>query len=344
MISDNPTTVHSQKSKQESDPEQVSQQLVDLAQFSKATSIIKDIKTKNTLDIIRIKQKLDEKPHCFDFGSGIILVYRFQVETVDAEINLYVPAINSFVKKIEVGKFYRIHSKRSFHYEVYEDGINEWILYVNRIKNISMFNMSIKQRMAWRMKDKSKPIKFGFDENWLEKSLPIDNNLDNTKQFLESPKDITRDNLLSPPIKILRLEFIQQLEFLENSGSIIKNLEYSALLHNNKVIKLFVPYFLKDIISSLSENLLTMNLIVNKLKLFTRGEHIGFLWDCTLSGFIFISKLYEEKLMSIKDGVEFFFGSESEEFIKFIWRSKLKNKNQKNNSSNKSYKKREFRK
>ena len=322
MISENTAKAHSQNIEKESDQKNNISNNEDLSVFSSATSIIKDLKNKNTFDIIRIKEQIDTKPLTFDFGSGIVLVYTFLVEVVDAELHLYIPALNSFLKKIEVGKFYRIHSKRSFHYEIFEDKINKWILYVNRIKNISLYTTSIKQRMEWKLRDRTKPIQFGFDENWLEKSLPIDNNLEQTKKFLETPNDINRDNMLSPPLKVMRLEFIQQLEFVEKSGSIIKNLEYSALLHNNKVVKLYIPYFLKDIITHLSENLLSMNIIINRLKLFQRKESIGFLWDCTLSGFIFTPKAYEEKLMSIKDGIEFFFGPESEEFHKFIWKKK----------------------
>jgi hypothetical protein len=293
-----------------------------LMSFSPATAILKDLKNKRTFDIIKVKQAIDQKPFCFDFGSGTILVFRYQVECVDAELMLYVPAIKSFQKKIQVGKFYEIASKRNFHYEMYDEGVNEWIIYVNRIKNISQVEMNIKDRMAWKLSVKSKEIKFGFDENWLEKSLPIDNNLDNLEKFMESPRDINRNSMLSSPMKVLRLEYQQQIEITEMSGSIIKNLEYLALLHNKKVIRLYVPYFLKDIVSNLIEKLLNMNLVINRLKLFNRKQYMGFLWDCTLSGFIFRDKLYEDKLLSIKDGEEFFENTEGDDFIKFLSRKK----------------------
>ena len=293
-----------------------------LTSFSPATAILKDLKNKRTFDIIKVKEAIDSKPFCFDFGSGTILVFRYKVECVDAELMLYVPAIKSFQKKIQLGKFYEIASKRNFHYEMYDEGVNEWIIYVNRIKNISQVEMNIKDRMAWKITTKSKEIKFGFDENWLEKSLPINNNLENLETFLEGPKDINRTTMLCIPLKVLRLEFQQQIEITEVSGSIIKNLEYSALLQNNRVVKLYIPYFLKDIVSNLIEKLLNMNLIINRLKLFHRKEYIGFLWDCTLSGFIFRDKLYEEKLMSIKEGKDFFENSEGEDFIKFLKKKK----------------------
>ena len=297
-----------------------------LTSFSPATAILRDLKNKRTFDIIKVRETVDSKPFCFDFGSGTILVFRYKVECVDAELMLYVPAIKSFQKKIQIGKFYEIASKRNFHYEMYDEGVNEWIIYVNRIKNVSIVELSIKDRMAWKMIKKKKDIKFGFDENWLEKSLPISNNLENLEIFLESPRDINKGNQLCPPLKVLRLEYIQQIEITEMSGSIIKNLEYSALLHNNKVIKLYVPYFLKDIVSNLIEKLLNLNLIVNRLKVFNRENYIGFLWDCTLSGFIFRDKIYEERLMSIKEGKDFFNNSEGNEFLKYLKNKKNNNK------------------
>lgn len=298
-----------------------------LTSFSPATAILKDLKNKRTFDIIKVREAIDQKPFCFDFGSGTILVFRYKVECVDAELMLYVPAIKSFQKKIQLGKFFEIASKRNFHYEMYDEGVNEWIIYVNRIKNISQVEMNIKDRMAWKMTPKAKEIKFGFDENWLEKSLPISNNLENLEAFLEGPQDISRSTLLCVPLKVLRLEFQRQIEITEVSGSIIKNLEYAALLHNNRVIRLYVPYFLKDIVSNLVEKLLNMNLVINRLKLFHRKEFVGFLWDCTLSGFIFRDKLYEEKLMSIKEGRDFFDCAQGKDFLKFI-RKKRDNKRQ----------------
>ena len=299
-----------------------------MTSFSPATAILKDLKSKRTFDIIKIKEIVDSKPFCFDFGSGTILVFRYKVECVDAELMLYVPAIKSFQKKIQIGKFYEIASKRNFHYEMYDEGVNEWIIYVNRIKNVSQVELSIKDRMAWKMIPKTKEIKFGFDENWLEKSLPISNNLENLEEFLEDASGINKGTQLCLPLKVLRLEYQQQIEITEMSGSIIKNLEYSALLHNNKVVKLYVPYFLKDIVSNLIEKLLNMNLVVNRLKVFNRAQYLGFLWDCTLSGFIFRDKVYEEKLMSIKEGKDFFNNEEGDDFMRYLERKKKEKKRQ----------------
>lgn len=286
--------------------------------FSPAAAILKDITDQRSFDVIRIKQALDQKPFRFDFGAGDILVFRYQVECVDAELMLYVPAIKSFSKKIEINKFYEIASKRNFHYQVFEEGINEWILYVNRIKNISHIPLKIKDRLVWKSKPKSKMVKFDFDESWLEKSLPISNNLVNLTKFCESPRDINRSSLLSSPIHVLRLEYQKQIEIVERSGSIIKNLEYNALLHNKKMIKLYVPYFLKDIVSNLIEKLLNMNIIINRLKVFYREGYTGLLWDCTLSGFIFRNKEYEQKMLSIKDGKDFFDNRDGEDLLDYL--------------------------
>lgn len=36
----------------------------------------------------------------FDFGAGKIVVVRYVVETVDARMLLFVPAVKSFIKKV----------------------------------------------------------------------------------------------------------------------------------------------------------------------------------------------------------------------------------------------------
>ena len=303
--------------------------------FSPASAILKDLKNKRTFDVIKIKEEVDSKPFCFDFGSGNILVFRYKVHCIDAELMLYVPAIKSFKKKIQVGKFYEIASKRNFHYEVFTENCDKWIIYVNRIKNLSLFDMKIKDRMIWQTKPKSKDIKFGFDENWLDKSLPIPNNLENLDVYFETTKDINKNSLLSAPLNVLRLEFIRQIEIHQKTGSIIKNLEYQALLHNNKVVRIYVPYFLKDIISNLTEKLLNNNLIINKLKLFFKKEYIGFLWDCTLSGFIFKQKKYEQKLMSIREGRDFFETNSGINFTNFLHNKN--NKKQKHSPKKRHY-------
>ena len=300
-----------QKKKDDKKPERT-------MQFSSAVSILKDMREKRSFDVIRVKEALDQKPFLFDFGSGLILVFRYRVECVDAELMLYVPAIKSFTKKIELNRFYEIASKRNFHYQVFEEKINEWILYVNRIKNISHIQLRIKDRLAWKTIEKSKKIKFTFDESWLEKSLPISNNLETLKVFCESPRDINRGTLLSPPLNVLRLEYQRQIEIVEKSGSIIKNLEYNALLHNQKMVKLYVPYFLKDIVSNLVEKLLNMNIVINRLKVFNREDYLGLLWDCTLSGFVFKNKTYDEKMLSIKDGRGFFNDEEGEDLMDLL--------------------------
>jgi hypothetical protein len=81
----------------------------------------------------------------------------------------------------------------------------------------------------------------------------------------------------------------------EPTGSVIKNLEYLALNHKSKIIKLYVPYFHKDLVSNLIEKFLEFNIVINKLKVFykvgSENElYAGFLWDPTLSGFVTVPK------------------------------------------------------
>lgn len=278
--------------------------------FSTAVSILKDHKKKSSWDIIKIIEKLDEKPIMFDFGAGNVMVIRYVIETVDARLNLFVPAVNSFVKKIIVGKFFELGSKRTYNFELSNRETNEWIIYVNRIKNLNQINLKLKERMDWQKHTKTVDIEFPFDETWLDKCLPIKNNLDDCKRYFETLKDIDQDTLLSEPIKIMRIHFKRQIEVVEQTGSIIKNLEYHALNHKTKIIKLYVPYFLKDLINNLNEKFLENNIIINKLKVFHKETDeetfAGFLWDPTLSGFVTVKKQAEEKLLSIKDGEDIF--------------------------------------
>lgn len=87
----------------------------------------------------------------------------------------------------------------------------------------------------------------------------------------------------------------KQIEVNEPTGSVIKNIEYLALNHKCKIIKLYVPYFLKDLVSNLMEKFLDNNIVINRLKVFYKvgGEnelYAGFLWDPTLSGFVTVPK------------------------------------------------------
>ena len=67
--------------------------------FSKSICILKDLKKKSTMDVIKIISKIDEKPVLFDFSAGNILVIRYSIETFDGILNLFIPAIKSFIKK-----------------------------------------------------------------------------------------------------------------------------------------------------------------------------------------------------------------------------------------------------
>ena len=145
--------------------------------FSKAISILKDVKSKQSWDIIKIIEKLDEKPIMFDFGAGNIIVIRYVVEAIDARMMLFVPSVKSFMKKIKIGKFYEIGSKRTYNYELSNRKNNEWIIYVNRIKNLNEISIKLKNRIQWKKTPKTTDISFPFDENWLNKCLPIKNNL-----------------------------------------------------------------------------------------------------------------------------------------------------------------------
>jgi len=278
--------------------------------FSTAVSILKDVKSKTSWDVIKVIEKLDDKPVMFDFGAGNVMVIRYVIETVDARLNLFVPAVNSFVKKITIGKFFELGSKRTYNFELSNRETNEWIVYVNRIKNLNPVNLKLKDRVEWQKATKSIEIEFPFDETWLDKCLPIKNNLDDCERHFESLDDIDPDTLLSLPVKIMRIQLNRQIEVEESTGSVIKNLEYYALNHQSKIIKLYVPYFLKDLLNFLNEKFLENNIVINRLRVFYKSTDsevfAGFLWDPTLSGFVTVKKSMEEKLLSIKDGDDIF--------------------------------------
>lgn len=225
--------------------------------------ILKDIKKKLSWDVIKVVERIDQKPITFDFGSGFVLVYRYVIETIDARLMLFVPAVKSFIKKIQPNKFYELGSKRTYNYELVARKTNEWIIYVNRLKNLNQINLKLKERILWKKSEKVKEIDFPYNENWLGKCLPIKNNLEDCEKYFESLADIDQDTLLSPPLLILRLQYQRQIEIVEPTGSIIKNLEYYALSHNKKIIKLYIPYFLKDLVTNLVEQLLSNNIIIN---------------------------------------------------------------------------------
>ena len=128
--------------------------------------------------------------------------------------------------------------------------------------------------------------------------MPIKNSLDDCSHFFESLDDVDKDTLLCAPLQILRIQMHKQIEVTEPTGSVIKNLEYFALNHKSKIIRLYVPYFLKDLVSSLMEKFLDSNIVINKLKVFYKVGNenelfAGFLWDPTLSGFVTVPKTQE---------------------------------------------------
>ncbi len=118
---------------------------------------------------------------------------------------LFVPAVNSFIKKIEINRFYEIGAKRIFNYSLGKTQPKEFIVYINRIKNLNKINLSLKDRIDWKKQNKTKNIELEMDESWKNKCLPIKNNLDNCCDFLEGLSDIDSDSLIGKPIKILRL-------------------------------------------------------------------------------------------------------------------------------------------
>ena len=62
----------------------------------------------------------------------------------------------------------------------------------------------MKERIFWKNHEKVKEIEFNIDENWLDKSLPVDNHLADCDKYFDSLDDIDQDTLLSIPIKIVR--------------------------------------------------------------------------------------------------------------------------------------------
>ena len=289
--------------------------------FSKSVWILKDIKKKNTRDVIKIISKIDEKPVLFDFSAGQILVIRYSIETYDGLMNLFIPSINSFIKKIKVGRFFELGSRRCYNYEL-GNKMCDWIVYVNRIKNLTEAKLKIGERLVWNAQPKSKIIDFPFDETWLDKSLPIKNNLDDCKVFFDNLEDIDSDTMLSIPLKILSLKEGLQIEVLEPTGSIIKNIEFMALNHNNKLIRLYVPYFLRDLVKTINERLGQFYIIINRLKIFFKKTpettYAGFLWDPTLSGFVYKNKEESEKALSGLEGDDIFGKLDGHSLIELI--------------------------
>lgn len=277
--------------------------------FSKSVWILKDIKKKHSLDIIKIISRIDDKPVLFDFSAGNILVIRYSVETFDGLLNLFIPAINSFIKKLKVGKFFELGSRRCYNFEI-GNKMCDWIIYVNRIKNLTPINLKLGDRLHWNAQPKSKIIDFPFDETWLDRSLPIKNNLVDCTSFFDNLEDIDPDTMLSTPLKILRIREGPQIEVVEPTGSVIKNIEFMALNHNNKSIRLYVPYFLRDLVKTIAERLGQFNIIINRLKIFFKQTpqvtFAGFLWDPTLSGFIYQPKEDSQKLLSPDQGEDIF--------------------------------------
>lgn len=290
--------------------------------FSKTVWILKDLKKKNSWDVIKITSRIDDKPVLFDFGAGNVMVIRYNAETIDGLVSLFVPFVSSFLKKIIVGKFFELGARRCYNYEVPETKSNGWIIYVNRIKNLTQVNLKLGDRLEWQNQAKTKDIDFPFDENWLERSLPIKNNLVDCKAYFENLEDIDPDTLLSLPIKIIRLQAGPQIEVTEPTGSVIRNVEFLALNHRHKVLRLYVPYFLKDMANNLGEKLEQFNLVINRLKVFYKktesAAYAGFLWDPTLSGFIFLPKDLAEKGLTIKDGEDIFGKVDGHSLIEYI--------------------------
>ena len=289
--------------------------------FSKSVWILKDVKKKNTRDIIKIVSRMDEKPVLFDFSAGQVLVIRYSIETYDGLMSLFIPSINSFIKKIQVGRYFELASRRCYNYEA-NSKMCDWIIYVNRIKNLTEAKLTIGERLAWNAHSKSKIIDFPFDETWLDKSLPIKNNLDDCKVFFDNLEDIDSDTMLSIPLKILHLKEGPPIEVNEPNGSVIRNIEFMALNHNHKLIRLYVPYFLRDLVKTISERLDTFSIIVNRLKVFFKKTqnvtYAGFLWDPTLSGFIYREKEKNEMESSAKDGEDIFGKLDGHSLIELI--------------------------
>ena len=273
------------------------------------------------MDVIKIISRIDEKPVLFDFSAGNILVIRYSIETYDGLMNLFIPAINSFIKKLKVGRFFELGSRRCYNFEI-GNNICDWIIYVNRIKNLTQINLKLGDRFLWNAQPKSKIIDFPFDETWLDKSLPIKNNLVDCATFFDNLEDIDPDTMLSIPLKILRIKEGPQIEVIEPTGSIIKNIEFMGLNHNHKLVRLYVPYFLKDLVKTISDRLGQFNIIVNRLKVFFKQTpettYAGFLWDPTLSGFIFQPKEDSQRTLGGSDGEDIFGKLDGHSLIEMI--------------------------
>lgn len=288
--------------------------------FSQLQSILLDKKSSDTWDIIRIVSQIDEAPFLFDFGSGNVHIVRFGIETIDSTAFLFVPAVKSFLKKIEMNRYYELGSKRIFLWKTEES--KDWILYVNRIKNLNVVNLGLKERIAWKDAQR-KAVELPIDSLWKERILPTKNLLAEVKHFFSEIDDIDSEKHLSPPLKIIKLQHMQQIEITESTGSIIKNHEYFGLTPDLKILRLYVPYFLKDLITLMLDKMSEFNLIINRLKIFFKRFkkhelYAGFLWDPTLSGFLFEPKTELEKKTLMSQGYDFFAICENHSYLEHL--------------------------
>lgn len=77
----------------------------------------------------------------------------------------------------------------------------------------------------------------------------------------------------------------------------MRNAEFTALINNMKIVKVYVPYYFKDMVNTYGSRLNYYDLVINRLKLFykiTKNEKfIGLFWDPTTTGIAYITKTQE---------------------------------------------------
>ena len=96
--------------------------------------------------MIKVISRTDEKPVPFDFGAGNMMVIRYIIETFDGLINLFVPYIHFILQRLVIGRFFKLGDRKCFDFKSNNSKTREWIVFVNRLKNITLIDLKLAER------------------------------------------------------------------------------------------------------------------------------------------------------------------------------------------------------